>query len=324
MHEGDVRIGPEAGSEAIVSKSVTEYDSRTQPPKPTRNRRRWTKITTIVLILVGLLVAADFGLAAFAEHSVSQQARSQFGLDSDPDVTVHGFPFTTQAISGEYDHISVRAEGIEATDALRNVGLRAELHDVSAPLGDLLSGDVSNVTVGELDGRVRLRESAIANIPPLTKIDNLSIEPTSEEYVREGPDSGMSPEEARKRGEEAYEAQRHRSGNGSASGSTTGIRMSGEVDIAGQSVEIYAFAIVELTDSTISINPQRLQFAREHETTVVPPKVQDALLPNFRVDIDAADLPFTVTPTDLVVTSGKVIIEGTLRDVRFADLSLNN
>src|SRR5699024_2845072 len=149
---------PEAGSEAIVSKSVTEYDSRTQPPKPTRNRRRWTKITTIVLILVGLLVAADFGLAAFAEHSVSQQARSQFGLDSDPDVTVHGFPFTTQAISGEYDHISVRAEGIEATDALRNVGLRAELHDVSAPLGDLLSGDVSNVTVGELDGRVRLRE----------------------------------------------------------------------------------------------------------------------------------------------------------------------
>src|SRR5699024_783705 len=106
MHEGDVRIGPEAGSEANGSKSVTEYGSRTQPPKPTRNRRRWTKITTIVLILVGLLVAADFGLAAFAEHSVSQQARSQFGLDSDPNVTVHGFPFTTQAISGEYDHIS--------------------------------------------------------------------------------------------------------------------------------------------------------------------------------------------------------------------------
>src|SRR5699024_6380990 len=168
------------------------------------------------------------------------------------------------------------------------------------------------------------RESAIANIPPLTKIDNLSIEPTSEEYVREGPDSGMSPEEARKRGEEAYEAQRQRSGDGSASGSTTGTSMSGEVDIAGQSDEIYAFAIVELTDSTISINPQRLQFAREHETTVVPPKVQDALLPNFRVDIDAADLPFTVTPTELVVTSGKVIIEGTLRDVRFADLSLDH
>src|SRR5699024_2657800 len=80
----------------------------------------------------------------------------------------------------------------------------------------------------------------------------------------------------------------------------------------------------ELTDSTISIDPQRLQFAHSHETTVVPPQVQDALLPNFQVDIDAAELPFTVTPTDLVVTSGRVVPEGTAADVRFADLSLQN
>jgi len=307
-----------------VSDSVTERGSRAQPSEPRRKRRRWTKIVVIVVVLLGVLVGADFGLAAFAEHTVAQQARSQFELDSDPAVTVHGFPFSTQAIAGEYDHISVRAKGIEATEALQNVGVEAELHDVSAPLSELVSGDVSNVTIGTLQGQVRLRESEIADITPLDKIDNLRIEPTSEEYVRNGPESGMDPEEARKRGEEEYQQQRDQSDGEPGDHATTGIRMSGDVDIAGESVEIYAFAIVELTDSTISIDPQRLQFAHSHETTVVPPQVQDALLPNFQVDIDAAELPFTVTPTDLVVTSGRVVLEGTAADVRFADLSLQN
>lgn len=303
---------------------MTERGSRAQPPEPRRRRRRWTKVITIVVVIIGLLVAADFGLAALADHKIAQQARSQFDLKDDPDVSVHGFPFTNQAISGEYDHISVRAEGIEATEALRNVGVKAELHDVSAPLSDLLSGDVSNVTIGTLDGRVSLRERAIANVPPLNKIDNLSIEPTAEKYVREGPDSGMDPEKAREKGKQEQQEQQAESGRTSDDHSKTGIRMSGKVDIAGQTVEIYAFAIVELTDSTISINPHRLQFAHAHETTVVPPQVQDALLPNFRVDIDAADLPFTVTPTDLAVTSGKVILQGTAKDVRFSDLSLDS
>lgn len=92
--------------------------------------------------------------------------------------------------------------------------------------------------------------------------------------------------------------------------------------IAGEKVEIFAFAIVGLDSSTISIDPRRLQFARSDETTMVPAAVQEALLPNFRVDIDAADLPFTVTPTDLRVTSGAVIIKGEAANLRFAGLSL--
>lgn len=338
----------------MVSNSVTEHGRR-EPGRPPRKRRRWTKIITVVVVLVGLLVAADFGLAAMAEHTVSQKAREQLDLRTDPNVTVHGFPFITQAVSGEYDHISVQAKGIEVNEVLRSIAIKADLRDVRAPLGDLLSGDVSNVTIGELDGQVKLKESVIANIPPLTKIKNLNIEPTTEEYVRKGEAAKMDPQEARERGAEensgdepdagkgdlpgAGQAPKDGTGAGNGTGgqggqdeatepngdgdpSTTGIRISGDVRIAGDKVEIFAFAIVKLDGSTISIQPQRLQFAHSHRTTVVPPKVQKTLLPNFRVDINAADLPFTVTPTDIQVTSGAVIIKGEAENVRFSEFSL--
>lgn len=308
----------------------------------------------MLAVLVGLLVAADFGLAAVAEHTVSQQARKQLGLRTDPNVTVHGFPFTTQALAGEYDHISVQAKGIEVNDVLRSVAIQADLYDVRAPLGDLLAGDVSNVTIGELEGQVKLKESVIANIPPLTRIQNLNIEPTTEEYVRKGEAARMDPQEAREQGAEDNSGDSQDAGqaggqgggqaaengdgagtgaggqdettepNGDGDPSTTGIRISGDVRIAGEKVEIFAFAIVKLTDSTITIAPQRLQFARSDETTVVPPTVQRALLPTFRVDIDAADLPFTVTPTDIRVTSEAVIISGEAEDVRFSEFSLGS
>lgn len=328
----------------MVSNPVTEYGQRASG-RPPRRRRRWTKIITVFAVLVGLLVAADFGLAAMAEHTVSQKAREQLGLRTDPNVTVHGFPFMTQAVSGEYPHISVEAKGIGVNDVLRSVEIQADMYDVRAPLGDLLSGDVSNVTIGELAGQVKLKESVIANIPPLTKIQNLNIEPTSEEYVREGKAARMDPQEARERGAEGNSGEGQNEGrqdagqaaqngngaggqdvttepNGDGDPATTGIRISGDVRIAGDKVEIFTFAIVRLDGSTISIEPRRLQFARSDQTTVVPTKVQQALLPSFRVNIDAADLPFTVTPTDIKVTSGAVIIRGEAENVRFAELSL--
>lgn len=312
-----------------MSNSVTEHGAVVQPR---RRNRRTKKIVTVVVVLVGLLVAADFGLAAMAEHTVSQKARQQLGLDSDPKVTVHGFPFSTQALAGAYDHISVQAKGIDVNEVLRGVAIKADLHDVTAPLSELLSGDISGVRIGQLEGQVKLKESVIASIPPLGKIDNLNIEPTTEEYVREGEQAKTDPEEAMQRGaaeqQAAEEQDSGRQGdtreepNGDGDASTTGIRLSGKVQIAGEKVEIFAFAIIKLNGSTISIEPQRLQFARNNETTVVPPTVQNALLPNFRVDISAADLPFTVTPTAITVTSGAVIIEGEAKDVRFSELSL--
>ncbi len=260
------------------------------------------RIVIVLVVLVGLLVGADFAAAAFAEHTVSQKAREQLGLSQDPAVEIHGFPFTTQALSGEYDHISISASGVRVQQ-LQDVSVRANLHDVTAPISDLTSGNVDNVEIGRLAGEITLKASDIARVPPLTNIDDLRIEPSSKAYVLHG--EGVDEEQ---------EAQVERDSDDS----TAGVRLSGKADIAGERIEIFAFAMIELDGTMIRITPHRLQFGNDQETTVVPDEVQRALLPHFEADINAGDMPFTVTPTAIRVDSGSLTLHGEARNVSFS------
>ncbi|WP_199429463.1 LmeA family phospholipid-binding protein [Qaidamihabitans albus] len=284
--------------------------TRQTRPSGRRKGRRARKIFVVLVVFVGLLVGADFAAAAFAEHTVSQKAREQLGLADDPAVTINGFPFATQALSGEYDHITVSAEGVPVQDTLRDVAIRADLRDVTAPLSDLTAGNMEAITIGDLEGQVTLKASDISRVEPLTNIENLRIEPASEEYVRsgEGSDGTGDPD----------------SGSGSTDseeGSTAGVRLSGEAQIAGERVEIFAFAMIELDGTAIRITPQRLQFGNDRETTVVPREVQEALLPNFEADINTGELPFTVTPTTVKVDPGSITIKGKASNVTFSGAS---
>lgn len=289
----------------------------TVTPQQGRKRgRRGKRIVIVLVVLLGLLVGADFAAAAFAEHTVSQQAREQLGLAQDPAVTVHGFPFATQALSGEYDHISVSADGVPVQDVLRDVSLSAELRDVKAPLSDLAGGNVQAITIGDLEAQVTLKASDIARVPPLTNIEDLRIDPSSESYVRNGegtdPDAGNATDD----GEGGSGADGE--GDQQQDDSTAGVRLAGKVQIAGERMEIFAFAIIELDGTTIRITPHRLQFGNDQETTVVPKDVQRALLPNFEADINTGQLPFTVTPTAVHVDSGSITVKGEATNVRFS------
>lgn len=152
-----------------------------------------------------------------------------------------------------------------------------------------------------------LKASDISRVEPLTNIENLRIDPASEEYVRSGEGSDGTD-----------------SGSGSTDseeGSTAGVRLSGEAQIAGERVEIFAFAMIELDGTAIRITPQRLQFGNDRETTVVPREVQEALLPNFEADINTGELPFTVTPTTVKVDPGSITIKGKASNVTFSGAS---
>ncbi|MTD58083.1 DUF2993 domain-containing protein [Amycolatopsis sp. RM579] len=254
-------------------------------------------------MLVALLVGADFGLAAFAEHTVSQKAREQLRLTADPSVTIHGFPFTTQAIGGDYHHISLSASGVPIQD-LRDVAVNAELNDVSAPLSDLVNGNTSAIKIGTLEAQVTIKASDIAKVSPLTNIQDLRIEPSSIEYVQTGQDAGSS--DGQKQDQQNEDK------------SKAGIRISGDVKIAGQQFEIFCFAMIELHGKSIDIVPQRLQYGNDKETTVVPQSVQKALLPNFKASINTGNLPFEVTPTAVQVNSGSVTIKGKAQNVTFS------
>lgn len=281
-------------------------DRTASPAAAKRRGRRTRRIVLSLLVLVAVLVGADFGLAAFAEHTVSQKAREQLALTDDPSVTIHGFPFTTQAIGGDYSHISLSASGVPIKD-LKDVGVSAELTDVTAPLSDLINGNTDAIKIGNLEAQVTIKASDIAKIDPLTKIEDLRIEPSSIEYVQ----TGQEPTEGSDATKEDEEQDK----------SKAGVRVSGDVQIAGQQIEIFCFALIELHGTFIDIVPQRLQYGNDKETTVVPQSVQQALLPNFKASIDTGNLPFEVTPTAVEVNSGSVTIKGEAKNVTFSGVN---
>jgi hypothetical protein len=288
----------------MVTRPVAQEDRQAPQPDSRRRGRRVKRLIIIFVVLAGLLVGADFGLAAFAEHTISQKAREQLNhnLSDDPSVTIHGFPFTTQALSGDYSQISVYAAGVRV-DKLSDVDISAELKNVTAPLSDLLAGNTKSIKIGTLEGAVTIKASDIARISPLDKVEDLKIEPSTEEYVKTGQDT-MTDEQRKADAEQDKPA--------------AGIRLSGYVQIAGQKVEIFCFAMIELKDNGINILPQRLQFGNDKETTVVPASVQKVLLPDFEARINGGQLPFDVQPTAVRVSSGSVTLKGKANDVTFS------
>jgi hypothetical protein len=287
---------------------VSEPATRAHPAPhdPAKRRgRRTRRILISLAVLIALLVGADFGLAAYAEHTVSQKARQQLGLADDPSVTIHGFPFTIQALSGHYGRISLAASGVPIKD-LKDVGVNAELRDVTAPLSDLVNGNTSAIVVGKLEAQVTIKASDIAKIDPLTRVEDLRIEPSSVDYVQTGQDSSDSSSGGTDKKEEDQDK------------SKAGVRVSGYVQIAGQKIEIFCFAMIELHGTAIDIVPKRLQYGNDKGTTVVPQAVQQALLPNFKAGIDTGTLPFEVTPTAVQVNSGSVTVKGEAQNVSFS------
>ncbi|MEQ0559220.1 DUF2993 domain-containing protein [Amycolatopsis sp. NEAU-NG30] len=296
----------------MVSRPVTRDDRPGPRPDARRRGRRARRWVIALVVLVLLLVGADFGAAAFAEHMISQKARTQLQLSDDPSVTIRGFPFLTQALGGDYRHISVAAAGVPVAGKLQDVAVNAELEDVTAPLSDLANGNTKAITIGKLTGSVTIKAADLARLSPLDKIKDLRIEPSTTEYVENG-DSGQSEPTTTKTNADGQPVDE----------SSTGVRISGHLQFAGKDLEIFCFAMIEADakGGTINFVPKRLQFGNDQETTVVPQAVQNALMPNFKAAISTKDLPLSVTPTGVRVQSGSVTIKGEATNVSFADLS---
>jgi len=267
-------------------------------------RRRGLKFLIFLLILAGLLVGADFGAAAFAEHTISQKAREKFQLTDDPAVNIHGFPFTTQALGGEYEHITVTAQGVNVKDTLRELELVAELYNVKAPLSDVIDGNTRTMQIGNLEGIVKIKQSDVGR---LVKLPNLSIEPAAERYVETGDEEDkVSIEDLDEQREAADEFP-----------STAGIRLAAKTRIAGRETEIIAYGILELHATAVRINPERLEFRQEDEVIEIPEPLRELWLPRFDETIRPGSLPFGVKPAGVAVEQGALMVQGTASNVRF-------
>ncbi len=114
--------------------STAWSDDRVSSASPPRKRRHGLRNLLIVLVvLAGLLVAADRVGAAVAERIAAQQIQQHEDLSTRPSVDVHGFPFLTQFASGRYSHVTISI----GQYTVRNGNVSLAIDDISVDLYDI-------------------------------------------------------------------------------------------------------------------------------------------------------------------------------------------
>ena len=118
-------------------------------------------LVVLLLLVVGVLVVVDRVAVGVAEDRVAEEVAARGGLTGPPEVEVAGFPFLTQAVSGEYDDIRVH---LTAEQLAQPAGTRADvaLRGVHLPLPDALSGSVQEIPVDRVDGTATLSYALLA------------------------------------------------------------------------------------------------------------------------------------------------------------------
>ncbi len=237
------------------------------------------KAAIVLVVLIGLLVAADFGTAAIAEYQVSKRLRGHLDLPDDPAVRVNGFPFLTQAFGGDYREVEVTADRVTVA-RLRDVGVEATLHHVRVPFSELVSGNADTVRVDEVVGRVRIQASALGE---LINVDDLVVENVT---TRDEPTTGPAlPDNA--------------------------VKLIGTTEVLGQQRKVSVIGSLALVGGQVEVTAH----SAEVDGQELPPAAATAVLRLFTTRLDPGTLPFTVTPTSVTADNGALVVEGNARDV---------
>ncbi len=259
--------------------------------RPRKKSRRGKFLVITVIVLGVLLVAADFALAAAGEYQIAQRMREKLQLDEDPSVRINGFPFTLQALRGDYQHVEIRAYGVPIKDEqqgvdLRDLDIEADLLHTRVELADLLAGNVSKATIDTVKGSVRIKAldlNRLAN--QVTPFDKLSIEPDNR-VAAPVPADPKAPK------------------------TTAALKLSGETNVAGKVVTLTAYGQIALVSGAIQINIDDIELNDASLKQIVP-QLRQALA----IKIDPGTLPFGATPTAVEVESGSFKLSGEIADV---------
>ncbi|MCM0675682.1 DUF2993 domain-containing protein [Micromonospora phytophila] len=137
-----------------------------------RRRGRKVLITLVVLLLIlgGLLVAADRVAAGVAERAiadqVSQEVSKQGAQSSSPEVEVGGFPFLTQVLDGRYERISIGLRDVQGSvrgDAVALPKLDVDARNVRASLDTIRSGQ-GDVVAETVNGTGTISYDSLAKL----------------------------------------------------------------------------------------------------------------------------------------------------------------
>jgi hypothetical protein len=103
------------------------------------------RVLIVLAILVVILVAADFGLKAFAQDQVGKQIQTSLDLERRPGVSLGGFPFLYHLLAGSFPTIHVDAPKVDS-GGVHIDDVQLDLEDVEFSPRRLLGGDPTSIT----------------------------------------------------------------------------------------------------------------------------------------------------------------------------------
>ncbi|MGY1680778.1 LmeA family phospholipid-binding protein [Geodermatophilus sp. SYSU D01176] len=118
-------------------------------------------LLVVLLLLGGLVFAADRVGEEIAEDQVARVVAQRGGLAGAPDLEIGGFPFLTQAVGGRYEDVRVSLTGADLGQP-EGTGVDVSLRGVEVALSDVLSGSVQQVPVERVDGTATLSYALLA------------------------------------------------------------------------------------------------------------------------------------------------------------------
>lgn len=242
------------------------------------------KLVIAVACLIGVVIVADFGTAAYTEYRVSRALRKGADLRADPEVTVRGFPFLTQAYNGKYRDVDIRARGLRA-DIVGEIIIEVTLQGVRLPMSSVVDGDLRQVPVDKVDGRMTIEATELGQLFGI-------------------PDLKVSAAPADKS---------DGTGGSGGSGLTTGggIVLTGTILVGPARREASVQAELRVEGQRMQVVATEL-YKRPGEKPD-PGAIVDrpAILAQFSKTIDTNQLPFGMLPSKASAQGSRIVIEAT-------------
>ena len=249
-----------------------------------------------LLVLVALLVGADLGARWIAEDRVATQLQSQLKLEEKPDVAIHGFPFLTQAATGEYGSVTLTAEHIPYRQ-LHDITLVADLGDVTLPPQSLVDGTVRSIPAKTVTASAQIDPADLARV---LRVQDVTVAPVTQEMLDQRRATGSTAQKAL-----------------SGVDPSQAVALTSTTTVLGQQVRATVIATFKLSGGQIVLSARDIA-VDAGDSGSVPSDVSNAMrgkLSGFSARVDPGALPFSITATDLHAQDGKLVVSGTAEDV---------
>jgi hypothetical protein len=142
--------------------------------RPRRRRHRGRGLLITLIVLIGLLIAADFGAKAYAESAIASKIDSS-GLGVKPSVSIEGFPFLTQVAARNLKQIDINASNFTVKQVVIS-----SLHATAT--GVRPNASFNGATINQINGTVVVSFTTITNLVPVPGL-TVSADPA------DGPDA---------------------------------------------------------------------------------------------------------------------------------------